>query len=45
MPIRVLNSVDPDQMASSEVSWSGSTLFSKKIIPGSVGQGLYRQRI
>ena len=22
------NSVDPDQMASSEVSWSGSTVFS-----------------
>ena len=23
------NSVDPDQMASSEAIWSGSTLFSK----------------
>ena len=28
--IREENSVDPDQMASSEASWSGSTLFSKK---------------
>ena len=26
----VLNSVDPDQMASSEASWSGSTVFSKE---------------
>ena len=23
------NSVDPDQMASSEANWSGSTLFAK----------------
>ena len=23
------NSVDPDQLASSEASWSGSTLFAK----------------
>ena len=28
--IRVENSVDPDQVASSEASWSWSTLFSKK---------------
>ena len=28
--IRVENSVDPDQMASLEASWSGSTMFSKK---------------
>ena len=28
--IRVENRVDPDQMASSEASWSGSTVFSKK---------------
>ena len=26
------NGVDPDQLASSEASWSGSTLFSKEII-------------
>ena len=24
------NSVDPDQLASSEANWSGSTLFAKK---------------
>ena len=28
--IRVENTDDPDQMASSEASWSGSTVFSKK---------------
>ena len=28
--IRVENSVDPDQVASSEASWSGSTVFSQK---------------
>ena len=32
--------VDPDQMASSEASWSGSTVFSKKIDAGSTGQEL-----
>ena len=26
------NSVDPDQLVSSEASWSGSTLFSENII-------------
>ena len=30
------NSADPDQLASSEANWSGSTLFAK----GSAGQGL-----
>ena len=36
------NSVDPDQLASSEANWSGSTLFAKAgyIYPGSAGQGL-----
>ena len=34
------NSVYPDQMASLESSWSGCTLFSKKINPG-----LARQRL
>ena len=24
------NSLDPDQLASSEANWSGSTLFAKK---------------
>ena len=28
------NSVDPDQLASSEASWSGSTLFSFEFISG-----------
>ena len=32
------NGVDPDQMASLEASWSGSSVFSKKINPGSAGQ-------
>ena len=27
------NSVDPDQMASLEAIWSGSTVFQKKINP------------
>ena len=26
------NSVDPDQLASSEANWSGSTLFAKRYI-------------
>ena len=26
--------MDPDQLASSEVSWSGSTLFTKEFISG-----------
>ena len=34
------NSADPDQLASSEANWSGSTLFEKKDISGSAGQGL-----
>ena len=35
------NSVDPNQLASSEANWSGSTLFAKAgLIPGSAGQGL-----
>ena len=35
------NSADPDQLASSEANWSGSTLFEKgRIYPGSAGQGL-----
>ena len=38
--IRVENSVDPDQMASSEAVWSGSALFLKRIYPSSAGQGL-----
>ena len=38
--IRVENSVNPDQMASSEANWSGSTVFENEINPGSAGQGL-----
>ena len=38
--IRVENSVDPDQMASDEAIWSGSTVLSKSINPRSAGQGL-----
>ena len=35
------NSTDPDQLASSEANWSGSTLFAKSgHIRGSAGQGL-----
>ena len=34
------NSVDGDRMALSEASLSGSTVFSKKINPGSAGQEL-----
>ena len=39
------NSADPDQLASSEANWSGSTLFAKASYtrpsyPGSAGQGL-----
>ena len=34
------NIADPDQMASSEANWSGSTLFAKAgYNPGSTGQG------
>ena len=33
------NSADPDQLASSEANWSGSTLFAK-VGPVSAGQGL-----
>ena len=28
------NSIDPDQLASSEANWSGSTLFAKQDISG-----------
>ena len=28
------NSADPDQLASSEANWSGSTLFAKKDLSG-----------
>ena len=28
------NSADPDQLASSEANWSGSTLFAKQDISG-----------
>ena len=31
------NSVDPDQMASSEDSWSGFTVFSKQVISEFIG--------
>ena len=34
MPFCTENNVDPDQLASSEASWSGSTLFSIDIISG-----------
>ena len=35
------DSADPDQLASSEAIWSGSTLFGKdKAYPGSSGPGL-----
>ena len=35
------NSADPDQFASSEANWSGSTVFFKdRIYPGSAGLGL-----
>ena len=35
------NSADPDQWASSEANWSGSTLFAKEgYIQVSAGQGL-----
>ena len=36
---RVENSVDPDQIASSEASWSGSTLCQALYL-GYAGQGL-----
>ena len=35
------NSVDPDQMASEEAIWSGSSLFFRgNAYPGTAGQGL-----
>ena len=34
------NSADPDQLASSEANWSGSTLFAKTVYPGSPEQRL-----
>ena len=34
MPCCMENSVDPDQLASEEASWSGSTLFSFQFISG-----------
>ena len=30
----MINSADPDQLASSEANWSGSTLFAKQGISG-----------
>ena len=33
-------SADPDQLASSEANWSGSTLFAKTVYPGSAELGL-----
>ena len=34
------NSADPDQLASSEANWSGSTLFAKAgLIPDQQDQG------
>ena len=33
--VRVANSEDPDQTASSEVVWSGSALFAKAFLAGS----------
>ena len=27
----MVNSADPDQLASSEANWSGSTLFAKQV--------------
>ena len=39
------NSADPDQSASSEATWSGSTLFAKAVYPGSAGQGLRKNYI
>ena len=39
----MVNSADPDQLASSEANWSGSTLFANAgAYPGSAGQGLKR---
>ena len=37
---RAENRVDPDQMASLDASWSGPTMFSKRINSGSARQGL-----
>ena len=35
------NSVEPDQLASEEANWSGSTLIGKsRVYPGSAGQAL-----
>ena len=37
------NSADPDQLASSEANWSGSSLFAKAgYNPSSAGQGLIK---
>ena len=33
------NSVIPEQMTSGEAIWSGSTLFLKRVYPGSAKQG------
>ena len=41
--IRLENSVDPDQLASEEASWSRSTMCQKRINPGPAGQGLRLQ--
>ena len=37
------NNADPDQLASSEANWSGSTLFAKAY-PGPAGPGLVVKR-
>ena len=42
---RLVNSVDPDQMLSSEASWSRCTVFSKRINPGSAGQGQKKTKL
>ena len=40
------NSADPDQLASSEANWSGSTLFAKPGLSGfsRAGQGLKKKK-
>ena len=35
---RMTNSADPDQLASSEANWSGSTLFADRVYLGLAGQ-------
>ena len=36
----LVSSVDPDQLASEEASWSGSTLFSKKHVNSIINQNM-----